>query len=120
MTKLKFNIAHQVPGRVRMRIPAGKGNLELLQQTADTFAAIPGVERITINPATGSLVMHYDVDHHNDSTATSNVTLRLAVARPAPNSTIWRSESSRKRSFSRAIRKALARSWISSRSAIAI
>lgn len=66
MTKLKFNIAHQVPGRVRMRIPAGKGNLELLQQTADTFAAIPGVERITINPATGSLVMHYDVDHHNE------------------------------------------------------
>jgi hypothetical protein len=32
MTSLKFNIAHQVPGRVRMKIPSAKGNPELLQQ----------------------------------------------------------------------------------------
>lgn len=66
MTKLKFDVAHQVPGRVRMKIPAAKGNVELLQQAAQTFAAIPGIERVTINPATGSLVMHYDVDRHDE------------------------------------------------------
>src|SRR5215475_10583517 len=66
MTKLKFDIAHQVPGRVRMKIPAAKGNPELLQQVADCFTAIPGIERITVNPATGSVVMHYDVDQHDE------------------------------------------------------
>ena len=66
MTKMKFNIAHQVPGRVRMKIPAAKGNPELLRQIGETFAAIPGIERITCNPATGSVVMHYDVDRHDE------------------------------------------------------
>jgi Heavy metal associated domain 2 len=66
MTSLKFNIAHQVPGRVRMKIPSAKGNPELLQQICDTFAVIPGIERITVNPATGSVVMHYDVEQHDE------------------------------------------------------
>jgi hypothetical protein len=66
MTTLKFNVAHQVPGRVRMKIPSAKGNPELLQQIAETFAVIPGIERITVNPATGSVVMHYDTDQHDE------------------------------------------------------
>jgi len=66
MTKLKFDVAHQVPGRVRMKIPEAKGNPELLQQIAQTFAAIPGIENITVNPTTGSLVMHYDTDQHDE------------------------------------------------------
>ena len=66
MTSLKFNIAHQVPGRVRMKIPSAKGNPELLQQICETFAVIPGIERITVNPVTGSVVMHYDVEQHDE------------------------------------------------------
>jgi Heavy metal associated domain 2 len=66
MTKLKFDVAHQVPGRIRMKVPAAKGNPELLQQIAETFAAIPGIENITVNPATGSVVMKYDVDRHDE------------------------------------------------------
>jgi hypothetical protein len=66
MTTLKFNVAHQIPGRVRMKIPGAKGNPEMLQQIAQTFAAIPGIEQITVNPATGSLVMRYDTDQHDE------------------------------------------------------
>jgi Heavy metal associated domain 2 len=66
MTKLKFDVAHQVPGRVRMKVAAAKGNPELLKQIADTFAVIPGIERITVNPATGSVVMFYDIDQHHE------------------------------------------------------
>src|SRR6516225_3129523 len=66
MTKLKFDVAHQIPGRVRMKVPSAKGNPELLKQIADTFAVIPGIEHITVNPATGSVVMHYDVDQHHE------------------------------------------------------
>jgi cation transport ATPase len=66
MTKLKFDVAHQVPGRVRMKVPGAKGNPEMLQQIAQTFAAIPGIQQITVNPATGSLVMRYDTDQHDE------------------------------------------------------
>ena len=66
MTKLKFDVAHQVPGRVRMKVPSAKGNPELLKQIAETFGVIPGIEHITVNPATGSVVIHYDVDYHHE------------------------------------------------------
>jgi hypothetical protein len=66
MTKMNLQIAHQVPGRVRMKIPAGKGNPELLQQISEVFRVIPGIEEITVNPATGSVVLHYDTDRHDE------------------------------------------------------
>jgi hypothetical protein len=66
MTKLKLQIAHQVPGRIRMKIPSAKGNAELLEQMKQTFAVIPGIEQVTTNPATGSLVLHYDTDRHDE------------------------------------------------------
>jgi hypothetical protein len=68
MTKTKMNlkIEHQVPGRVRMKIPAGKGNAELLKQISEVFAVIPGIEEITANPTTGSVVLHYDTDRHDE------------------------------------------------------
>src|ERR1700731_1922593 len=58
MTKMNLQIAHQVP--------AGKGNPELLKQISGVFCAIPGVEQITVNPTTGSVVLHYDADRHDE------------------------------------------------------
>lgn len=66
MTKLNLKIEHQVPGRVRMKIPAGKGNPELLKQISETFGVIPGIEEVTVNPTTGSIVLYYDTEQHDD------------------------------------------------------
>lgn len=66
MTKMNLKIAHQVPGRVRMKIPAGKGNPDLLRQISEVFAVIPGIEEITVNPTTGSLVLNYDTDRQDE------------------------------------------------------
>src|SRR5580698_92926 len=66
MTKMNLKIEHQVPGRVRMKIPAGKGNAELLKQISEVFGVIPGIEEVTVNPATGSVVLHYDTDRHDE------------------------------------------------------
>src|SRR6201992_2471012 len=66
MTKMNLKIEHQVPGRVRMKIPAGKGNPELLKQISETFAVIPGIEEVTVNPSTGSVVLHYDTERHDE------------------------------------------------------
>jgi hypothetical protein len=65
-TKMNLKIEHQVPGRVRMKIPAGKGNPELLKQVSETFAVIPGIEQVTVNPTTGSVVLYYDTDRHDE------------------------------------------------------
>lgn len=66
MTKMNLKIAHQVPGRVRLKIPAGKGNPELLKQISETFAVIPGIEEIVVNSTTGSVVLRYDADRHDE------------------------------------------------------
>ncbi|HTO78908.1 MAG TPA: hypothetical protein VMJ31_03940 [Methylocystis sp.] len=63
--KLGMKIEHQTAGRVRMKVAAGKGNPELLQKIGETFAGIPGIERVTANPTTGSLVLHYDHGQHD-------------------------------------------------------
>lgn len=66
MTKMNLKIEHQVPGRVRMKIPAGKGNPDLLKQISEVFGVIPGIEEVTVNPTTGSVVLHYDTDRHDE------------------------------------------------------
>jgi len=66
MTKMKLQIAHQVPGRIRMKVPSIKTNPELAEQIKQTFSAIPGIEQVTINPTTGSIVLHYDQDRHHE------------------------------------------------------
>jgi hypothetical protein len=47
-----------------MKVPSAKGNPELLREIGETFGVIPGVERVTVNEVTGSVILHYDTDHH--------------------------------------------------------
>jgi hypothetical protein len=58
--KQHAQIAHQMPGRIRIKIPAAKGNPELLEQVRQMFAGIPGLERTRIKPDAGSIVLRYD------------------------------------------------------------
>jgi len=62
--KFKLQIAHQTPGRVRMKVPSAKGNPELLREIGEAFGVIPGIERVTVNATTGSVILHYDTDDH--------------------------------------------------------
>lgn len=65
-TSMKVQVAHQVPGRIRLKVPDVKDNPELIDQIKQMFAVIPGIEDVTINPTTGSVVLEYDTDHHDD------------------------------------------------------
>jgi hypothetical protein len=58
----KLKIVHQVPGRIRMKIPSAKGNEEQLASYKEVLSLLPGVEDIDINPVTGSIVLKYDPD----------------------------------------------------------
>ena len=65
-----------------MKIPAGKGNIELLEQIKQTFGVIPGIEQVTVNPTTGSVVLHYDEDRHDEFHG--NFQQHLPIARRLP------------------------------------
>jgi Heavy metal associated domain 2 len=58
--KPKLEIAHQIPGRIRMKVPSAKGNPEQLESYKEILGAIPGIESIDVNPETGSIVLRYD------------------------------------------------------------
>jgi cation transport ATPase len=64
--KYQAEIAHHVCGRIRMKIPAAKGNEVLLEQIKRALSPIPGVHCIEVNPSTGSVIMHYDPEVHEE------------------------------------------------------
>jgi hypothetical protein len=64
--KAKLQIAHQTPGRIRMKIASAKGQPELLAEIQRSFSAIPGIEEVAVNPVTGSVVLKYDAEQHDD------------------------------------------------------
>ncbi|SHN81502.1 HMA2 domain-containing protein [Bradyrhizobium erythrophlei] len=64
-TTMNVQVAHQVPGRVRLKVPGVKESPELVDQIKQMFNAIPGIEEVTVNPTTGSVVLRYDTDHHD-------------------------------------------------------
>ena len=64
--KMKVQIAHQVPGRIRLKVPKVKENPELIEQIKQMFNVIPGIEEVAVNPVTGSVVLQYDTDRHDE------------------------------------------------------
>jgi Heavy metal associated domain 2 len=53
-------IAHQMPGRVRIKVPAARDNPELLEEIQQVFADMPGLKRTRVKPGAGSIVLSYD------------------------------------------------------------
>jgi hypothetical protein len=54
------NFIHDVPGRLRIRIPAVKRLPELGPEVQGAFLGLDGIEYIRVNPVTGSVVFRYD------------------------------------------------------------
>jgi hypothetical protein len=53
------HIAHESAGRLRVRVPARRGNEGFFQQAVDALASMPGVSHVQANPVTASiLVLH--------------------------------------------------------------
>jgi hypothetical protein len=66
MSKKKIHVAHITVGRVRLKVPHGRGDPEALDAVADAFRAIPGIESVETNPVTGCVVLNYDPDRHDE------------------------------------------------------
>jgi len=51
---------HDVPGRLRIKNEALKANPVLSAAVQSQLEGLHGVEKITVNPMTGSILIHYD------------------------------------------------------------
>ncbi len=51
---------HDVPGRMRIQIPALRRNSELAQDVQDLLESLSGVKSTSVNPVTGSVIVRYD------------------------------------------------------------
>jgi hypothetical protein len=65
--KPQAEIAHATRGRVRIKVPAAKSNPELLHQIRARFEGHPGIEAIDVKQSTGSVIIYYDPEHHEDA-----------------------------------------------------
>ncbi len=55
-----IHITHFLPGRVRLRVGAIKGNREFAERLRTAFLTVPGLTDLTYNTTTGSVLILYD------------------------------------------------------------
>jgi hypothetical protein len=60
MMKHQAEVAHHMPGRLRIRIPAARDNAALLESLKQVFVAVWGIDSVTVKLPSGSLVLHYN------------------------------------------------------------
>ncbi|MEW6427358.1 MAG: HMA2 domain-containing protein [Thermodesulfobacteriota bacterium] len=53
-------VAHALSGRVRLRIPAKRGDSGYFEEVLAAASGCEGLRKLVINPATGSVLIHYD------------------------------------------------------------
>jgi hypothetical protein len=56
----EVSLVHHLPGRLRLRSAALKGNARAGENARELLAEIAGLRSVTANPQTGSLLLDYD------------------------------------------------------------
>jgi Heavy metal associated domain 2 len=62
-------VHHYVPGRLRLRIPAVKGEAAELRDISSAIARAPGINQVEYNPITGSILIGYSPEHYKTVSA---------------------------------------------------
>ena len=56
-----LKVVHALPGRVRLKVSKVKGNPALAREAQEKLAKVPGIQQVEAKPATGSLLILYDL-----------------------------------------------------------
>ncbi len=62
-------VHHHLPGRLRLRIPAAKGEEGDLREISSAIARTPGINRVEYNPVIGSILVQYSDDQYKNLNA---------------------------------------------------
>ena len=75
---------HQVPGRMRLRVPARRGDRAYFANVAQVLVAVPDVRSVRVNPSTGSVLVRHAGPPQKFATHSAEVGLfRLVATAPA-------------------------------------
>jgi Heavy metal associated domain 2 len=55
-----IKIVHAIPGRVRVKLSRLKENPALVREIQERLPAVQGIQRVEVNPVTGSVLVVYD------------------------------------------------------------
>jgi Heavy metal associated domain 2 len=80
-----MSYVHSLPGRLRVRIPAAKGNPIAAERLATKLNTLEGIQSVTANPVTGSILICYD-SAATDAAACLAI-LNIPPIRKSPTST---------------------------------
>lgn len=58
-------VVHHIPGRLRVRLPKANRDPDQLRQLREFVQGLGGVHRVEINPTTGSILVHYEPESHD-------------------------------------------------------
>lgn len=58
------DVVHNIPGRLRVRLPRSSRNARLLSELRTFVEGLGGVREVEINPLTGSILVHYAPESH--------------------------------------------------------
>jgi hypothetical protein len=57
-------IKHQLPGRVRLKIPQKKGDFDYFDRIAELFSDCPGITQLQFNPPAASILICHRAETH--------------------------------------------------------
>ncbi len=79
-------LAHHVPGRLRIKINTARDNPKLLESLKQIFAGVPGIDAVVVKPQSGSVVLHYDprLEQEMEARLASYSDARVEVRRERP------------------------------------
>jgi hypothetical protein len=55
-------VGHMISGRLRVKIPSKKGDLPYLTSLKSSFSQLQGIEKLEVNPVTGSVLFIHNLD----------------------------------------------------------
>jgi len=55
-----LTVVHAIPGRIRLKVPQVRDSPLFANQIEQRLATIPGIQKVTINPLTSSVLVLYD------------------------------------------------------------
>jgi hypothetical protein len=79
------HIEHQLPGRVRLRVPSKRGEVPFFEKVVRELSKHPAVHELTATPLTGSIMLQYSEPLHAiTAVAVDQDLFETARAQPAP------------------------------------
>jgi hypothetical protein len=71
-------VTHQTPNRLRIKIPAKKGDATFFKGLKELLSGYPGIDQVQVNPVTGSVLLL----HRLDAATLTQLATRFGLVQP--------------------------------------